>query len=649
MKKKKVLLILGIILTILLFMSFSYAYYIKSYSQENSNIAKTKCLNLSITNEKNDIKLDEQYPIPDSEGKKLVPYQFTITNTCEQFISYNVNLEALEGTTMDSNAIKVMVNNEAPVNLATLDVTQTSINNSVESRTLVTGSLGSGDSVDYAIRLWMDYGDSADLSSMNKVFNSKVVVTATIGTYKPSDYVSTLHDAILVNEYGVTDVDNAISKIEAKGEPDLKNTAPIIEWVEKEGSQINVNVVKINNSFIKSDDKTSNLTENDSLMKLYRDKEFDSLTGKYKLTNYIYANPADVNYDNEPYYFIRDSINYNAASGKFYSESESKDTEIYRILTATSNIEQRELSGTIYDVNVYTLTVIPMSESEVVSDKSDKGLYADVDDYGKTYYFRGNVTNNNVYFGGYYWQIVRINGDGSIRLMYNGTEKNASDKNQGIGIYSYNAISTKPAYSGYMYGNDVTTRESSLKNEVSSTVKNAVDNWYVKNILNKGLENYISDSGFCNDRNITLGDGVSTTATTNYAAYARSYSNKATFKCTELKRDLFTVNNFVGNQALTYPVGIITYDELAYAGMDTKHLNKMTWVYSSQLYWTMSPSFFYSEAGLVVNLLQYSGWLASNSVDYGRNVRPVINLKADVEISGGIGTINDPYTIKEKS
>ena len=56
MKKKKTLLILGIILTILLFISFSYAYYIKAHSQENSNIVKTKCLNLSITNEKNDIK-----------------------------------------------------------------------------------------------------------------------------------------------------------------------------------------------------------------------------------------------------------------------------------------------------------------------------------------------------------------------------------------------------------------------------------------------------------------------------------------------------------------------------------------------------------------------------------------------------------------
>lgn len=134
--KKKIFYFFSMLFILLIVLRASYAYYIKSYSQENSNIAKTKCLNLSITNEKNDIKLDEQYPIPDSEGKKLTPYQFNITNTCEQFISYNVNLEALEGTTMDSNAIKVMVNNEAPANLATLDTAQTSIDNSVESRTL---------------------------------------------------------------------------------------------------------------------------------------------------------------------------------------------------------------------------------------------------------------------------------------------------------------------------------------------------------------------------------------------------------------------------------------------------------------------------------------------------------------------------------
>ena len=185
--KKTILIILSILIVLGLFLGVYYAYYIKSINQEESNVVKTKCLNFSLTNEKNDINLDEQYPIPDSEGRKLTPHQFTITNTCEQFISYNVNLEPLEATTMDSSAVKVMINNEASVNLRTLESTSVSIDTSKDSKILATGSLGSNDSVDYALRLWMDYGDTVDTSSMNKVFESKVVVTATVGTYKPSD------------------------------------------------------------------------------------------------------------------------------------------------------------------------------------------------------------------------------------------------------------------------------------------------------------------------------------------------------------------------------------------------------------------------------------------------------------------------------
>ena len=151
--KKTILIILSILIVLGLFLGVYYAYYIKSINQEESNIVKTKCLNFSLTNEKNDNNLDEQYPIPDTEGRKLTPYQFTITNTCEQFISYNVNLESLEATTMDSSAVKVMINNEAPVNLSTLESTSVSIDTSKDSKILATGSLGSNDNVDYALRL----------------------------------------------------------------------------------------------------------------------------------------------------------------------------------------------------------------------------------------------------------------------------------------------------------------------------------------------------------------------------------------------------------------------------------------------------------------------------------------------------------------
>ena len=393
MKYKKWLISLGILLSICIFMGISYAYYIKSYSQENSNIVKTKCLNLSITNEKNDIKLDEQYPIPDSEGKKLTPYQFTITNTCEQFISYNVNLEALEGTTMDSNAIKVMVNNEAPVNLATLDTTQTSINNSVESRTLVTGSLGSGDSIDYALRLWMDYGDSVDLSSMNKVFNSKVVVTATIGTYKPSDYVTTLHDAILVNEYGVTDVDNAIERIKSKGTPDLSKTAPIIEWQEAGFEQsYNKSVIKPAETSLNIDKQTSSLTEKDTLMTVFTKKEYNSSTGYYSLSNAIKVDPTTLEFnENKEYYYQYEDTIYDYTNDKLVSSVSYGDTEIYKIIGASKEKTNTTWNKKSYDSITYKLTVKRLGGQGITSDKSDKGLYATNDDKGVSYYYRGAV------------------------------------------------------------------------------------------------------------------------------------------------------------------------------------------------------------------------------------------------------------------
>ena len=647
MKYKKWLISLSIILSISVFMGISYAYYIKSYSQENSNIVKTKCLNLSITNEKNDIKLDEQYPIPDSEGKKLTPYQFTITNTCEQFISYNVNLEALEGTTMDSNAIKVMVNNEAPVNLATLDTTQTSINNSVESRTLVTGSLGSGDSIDYAIRLWMDYGDSADLFSMNKVFNSKVVVTATLGTYKPSDYVTTLHDAILVNEYGVTDVENAISKIESKGTPDLSKTAPIIEWQEAGFEQsYNKSVIKPAETSLNIDKQTSNLTEKDTLMTVFTKKEYNSSTGYYNLSNEIKVDPTTLEFNgNTEYYYQYEGTVYDYTRDKLASSISHGDTEIYKIIAASKEKTNTIWNKKSYDSITYKLTVKRLGGQGITSDKSDKGLYATNDDKGVSYYYRGAVLNNNVYFGGYYWKIVRINGDGSIRLLYNG--KDTSINNTIIGRSQFNTSYNLPLYEGYMYGKNSTTREETIKNEVSSTIKEKVDSWYEENILNNNLEKYLTDSGYCGDRSIYSGNGYDT-ENTYYASYKRYKDNNPTLICPD-NNDLYTLASATfGNKSLKYPIGLITYDEVSFAGNNYSNLNKLSWIYSNDTFYTMTPSYFYKsdntarvwQLRVVGNLYHWTG------VDVSQGIRPVINLKANVEITDGIGTINDPYIIK---
>ena len=197
MKSRKISLIaLGILLSLSLLVGVSYAYYMVTASQTNKNRLASSCISISLTNEKNDITLNNAYPITNSEGKKLTPYQFTITNTCNIFISYNVNLEMLEGTDLSTDYIKTMVNSEAPYILSSLDSASTTIDKSTESRTLAQGSLGSNDSVDYALRLWMDENTPLNNDTQNKSLISKIVVVAQPSTYKPSDYVTTLHDAI---------------------------------------------------------------------------------------------------------------------------------------------------------------------------------------------------------------------------------------------------------------------------------------------------------------------------------------------------------------------------------------------------------------------------------------------------------------------
>ena len=174
--KKIILITLGILLILSLLVGASYAYYIVTHSQTNSNIVKSTCISLSLTNEQNDISLDKQYPISDEAGKALTPYSFTITNTCRNAISYNLNLEMLEGTTLNSKYVKTMLNDNI-VNLASLDTTDTSITTSTESRTLTKGALASEESINYEFRMWMDSNTEADTNSMNKEFLAKIVVT----------------------------------------------------------------------------------------------------------------------------------------------------------------------------------------------------------------------------------------------------------------------------------------------------------------------------------------------------------------------------------------------------------------------------------------------------------------------------------------
>ena len=186
-----VLSVLGVLFGISLLVGISYAYYIVSISQNNKNIVRSSCLNLSISNEENVIKLEKQIPIMNEEGKKLTPYTFTINNTCNSMMGYSLNLEELEGSTLASKYIMTMVNDKTYVNMASLSSTDNYYANSVESRVLATGSLGPNASINYSLRLWMDEATPMTTDAMNKSFRSKVVVVATPTKSVDFDYTGT--------------------------------------------------------------------------------------------------------------------------------------------------------------------------------------------------------------------------------------------------------------------------------------------------------------------------------------------------------------------------------------------------------------------------------------------------------------------------
>ena len=161
---------------------------------------------------------------------------------------------------------------------------------------------------------------------------------------------------------------------------------------------------------------------------------------------------------------------------------------------------------------------------------TDEGMYAAEDDLGTSYYFRGAVTNNYVQFAGYYWRIIRINGDGSIRIIYDGTSAHAngeSSTDRQIGTSAYNSSSNYSYYVGYTY--TTAQRPSSQNSGTASTIKGVLDNWYSTNIAGKGLDDkVVSSSGFCNDRNMASGYNwsVQPSSPIYYAAYERLVTNK---------------------------------------------------------------------------------------------------------------------------
>ena len=259
--------------------------------------------------------------------------------------------------------------------------------------------------------------------------------------------------------------------------------------------------------------------------------------------------------------------------------------------------------------------------------------------------------------GPMYWRIIRTNHDGSIRLLYSGTSHNTTE-GYIIKENFFNTTTNDPMYVGYMYGTTGSLENNRL-NTKDSTIKTYVDNWYSTNL--SSYSKYIStEAVYCNDRELEPGQKYSTNSIFYYAPNGRLYTNKTpAYNCTNIK-DAFSGSN--SEAKLTYPIGLMTADEIAYAGgkYHADLTSPYAWYYLNSvgrsitgitMWWTLSPYGLIRSSSSVwfVDGSVYPGKLDYSQVANPIAVRPAISLKSCTKWASGDGSSSNPYTIQETS
>lgn len=241
----------------------------------------------------------------------------------------------------------------------------------------------------------------------------------------------------------------------------------------------------------------------------------------------------------------------------------------------------------------------------------NEGLLETEDNVGKTYYFRGNVANNFVSLNNQMWRIVRINGDGTVRLILDTTISSANT------TFHEKELEADAKIDGVNYD--------------KSDVKEFLDGWYLENL--EDMDNLLAEGTFCVDLEY---HEESNNKDFRFMSYERAVTNK--------KPSLICSKN-----AKQYKIGLLSADEMLFAGAVVGTANKDYYLYNRSInngWWLLSPSksdMTYYPSMMIVK--SDGSILAGAEVNTSYALRPVINLNSDVIVTGK-GTISDPYVPK---
>ena len=357
-------------------------------------------------------------------------------------------------------------------------------------------------------------------------------------------------------------------------------------------------------------------------------------------------------------------------------------SEEYTCKLEFNAVERTEIavSGTnLYNLiknNADTKTVIDYKVRSGAS--GTNGIYTTTATVGNVpvYYYRGaaDKVNNNLVFNNMCWKIIRTTKTGGIKIIYNGVPADGKCETQTgtstqIGTSKFNESYNDNAYVGYMYGiAGSTTYEATHTNTNESTIKKYIDSWYKAN-FDETATSKLEDTVFCNDRTTkaydanTIGDtsysyygnlGYGTNPTFYGAAHRTSYfsNNPSPSLVCQNDNDKFTIDNQNGNGKLTYPVGLITLDEVVLAGFNTYNSNKSdykdttNYLYTNTNYWALSPVMMRDTGYSSVGYVYSAGFVDYAYVNSINCVRPVVSLISGTLVnSNGDGTSANPYVV----
>ena len=347
----------------------------------------------------------------------------------------------------------------------------------------------------------------------------------------------------------------------------------------------------------------------------------ESITKDYVYNSYNEATIDNLHNSKTRTRILGSSYTFNETTGKYTLTNTTNNTTIdnnsigkYTCMNASTSciamVKIKEVDTTSNATFNY-VTKADKYLQGIGTTSKNSGLYKAEDDYGDSYYFRGDIKNNYVSFANILWRIVRINGDKTIRLV----------KDESISESKFNEVYDNK-YFGYTYDNDhICTKQNPCLTTTgtSSTIKTNLENWYTTNLNN--YDDKIALESFCND-------------TSNSSTSAINKSNPV-LTCAD------TTENYGGNYKLK--IGILNAHEVTMAGIvkqksSNKNPLETNFIYKKNPYWTLTPS----SDGI---FLQEGGSLSIDDNNVIADIYPVINLNSDIKVISGNGTLAKPYIV----